>query len=76
MRKICLVVLLTLALVPLCGCFASFNTLYAPSVGITRSVLPEYDGYVKADANLTPADKDIRLNNSKMFRKLIEEYGK
>jgi hypothetical protein len=76
MKKILLIAFLVLAPCLLCGCFASFNTLYAPSVGITQSILPEYDEYVNGDITLTPADKTIRLNDSKMFRKLVEEYGK
>lgn len=75
MKKILLIAFLVLVPCCLCGCFASLNTLYAPSVGITQSILPEYDAYVAKDAGLSDSDKTIRLNNSKEFKKLVEEYG-
>ena len=58
------------------GCLASFNTLYPPAVGVSQTILPEYESYVQADTKLTESDKTIRLNNSKSFRNLVNEYGK
>ena len=76
MKKTLLLTVLFLVLVSSGGCmFASMNTLYQPAVGVSQTILPEYNAYVQADPKLSDMDKTIRLNNSLSFQKLVTEYG-
>ena len=54
------------------GCVT--NPLYKPSKGLVNTVIPEYEKYVQEDPNLSALEKNVRLMNTKSYRKLIEEY--
>ena len=54
------------------GCVT--NPLYKPSKGLVGTVIPEYEKYVKEDPGLSPLEKNVRLMNTKSYRRLIEEY--
>ena len=75
MKRTILCLALLLATMTCGGCLASLNTLYQPAVGVSQTILPEYETYIQADTKLSDADKTIRLNNSLSFRKLVTEYG-
>jgi hypothetical protein len=57
----------------LCGGCVT-NPLYKPSKGLLDTVIPEYEKYVENDPNLSALEKNVRIMNTKSYRKLIEEY--
>ena len=70
--KKCLVILSLCGLV-LVGC-CSVNQDFVRAVhGYTRVMLPEYQGYVKQDPQLSPETKRIRLQAAAKFQQLVDE---
>jgi hypothetical protein len=53
------------------GCAANKQFVDACG-GFSSVILPEYEGYVKADSSISESTKKIRLESSAKFQQLID----
>ena len=76
MKKRLAVLLCALALCVVAGCKSPDKAFVSAVDEHTSVILPEYKDYVKADANLSDSDKDIRTKSADALVELIETAKK